>query len=118
MTLQVEIATKHVADFAARYLELVGKRPSGESYIVVDSRETRKAPILSVFFTAASPAAISNLRALGYEVADFQRGEFSHAIVGGAAFWKLVANGYRVGAQAGIKPAPLPMAPQVEMVTA
>ena len=104
VTLQAEVSARHVSAFSERYSGLVGRRPSGESFIPTENRETHKAPILSVFFSGASAFAVGNLRAMGFAVSEFQKGEFGHAVVGEKLFWTLIRNGYRIGSQAGIKP--------------
>ena len=103
VVLQAEVSERHRSAFDAQYSALVGKRPSGESFIPTENRETRKAPILSVFFTG-SAVAISNLKVMGFAVGEFQKGEFGHCVVGEKLFWMLIRNGYRIGSQAGIKP--------------
>ena len=108
--LQAEVSARHRSALDAQYSALVGKRPSGESFIPTENRESHKAPILSVFFTG-TPVAVGNLRTMGFAVGEFQRGEFGHCAVGERLFWILVRNGYRLGSQAGIKPAAAKAAP-------
>jgi cephalosporin-C deacetylase-like acetyl esterase len=102
VVLQVEVSVKHRQQFDQKYSELTGKKASGESFIPTESKETHRAPILSVFFIGAAPSAIKNLRMLGFEVSEFQHGEFSHCVVGEKMWWMLVRNGYRIGSQRGI----------------
>ena len=109
VVLQAEISARHRQAFDAKYSDIVGKRAGGESFIPTENRDTHKAPILTVFFTKAAPAAVGNLRTLGFGVQDFQKGEFAHAVAGERLFWAMVRNGYRVGSQRGILPPVLPL---------
>ena len=102
--LQAEVSARHRSAFEAQYSAMIGKRPSGESFIPTENRESHKAPILSVFFTDGSAVVVGNLRVMGFAVTEFNKGEFSHAVVSEKLFWMLVRNGYRIGSQAGIKP--------------
>ena len=103
VVLQAEVSVRHQDSFKSEYERVTGARAKGESYLPTENRETRQAPILSVYFSGTD-AVVGNLRALGFVVQEFQRGEFRHCVVGEKLFWCLVRNGYRLGAQAGIAP--------------
>ena len=105
--LQVEISARHRSELDSKYLNLTGKRACGESFIPTENKDTHHAPILSVFCVGAAPTAAMNLRALGFVVGEFQHGEFDMCVLGEKMFWTLVRNGYRIGTQVGIKPAPI-----------
>ena len=114
--LQAEVSERHRSAFMARYSDLTGKRAAGESYLPTENRETHKAPILTVFFADAAPVAVGNLKMMGFGVQDFCKGEYGHCVVGEKLFWTLVRNGYRLGVQAGIKPAVAVKAPAPQRI--
>ena len=95
LLIQVKVAPSARDDFASKYREATGTKPQGEAFIVEKRRDGRKLNC-EIWFSAPETVA-GNLKMLGYEPTDFQKGDFKYLVDSEALFWKLVRNGFRIG---------------------
>ena len=95
LLIQVKVAPSHKDAFETQYAAATGARPHGQALIVEKRRDGKKINC-EIWFDSEAMVA-TNLKALGYSVSEFQRGEFNHLVDSEPLFWKLVRNGFRIG---------------------
>lgn len=100
--LQVEVLSGFRKDFEAKYKQITGKIPSGESYIVVekaargDRENFKNGARIQIYFNGSEMIA-KNLKMFGYDITHFYGGEWQFGGNNQELFWKLLYDGFRLG---------------------